>query len=257
MPGMTGMIDTGLLEYGVLGPLTVGYGEYRMPLTPGGTGEKIIAILLEHLSTYLSAAAIAEMLGTTEAAVHTQMSRLRGTYQAGGHKLPVSLGSKAGYRLNIRREQVDANRFRDLFASAQTALAASRLDSALLALDEALSLWRGDAVMAGLEFPGLTFSSAEELYRLQFQARIQWCDVNLDLNRPWQALPTAERLVAREPLSQPAVERLVRAEVPTLGREKALGTCQAFRTRLENERCMQPDTSFTWLQQRIADGKDV
>lgn len=254
---MAGMLDSRLLKYSLLGPVEVRRADFRMPISPGGHAEKIIAILLIQSGQSVLARELAELLGTTERAAHTAIYRLRGTFKAAGFEFPVPPRSKAGYRLEVEHDQVDANRFWDLADSATAAIAQNRLEAALKYLDEALSLWRGGEPIGGLDFPSFrqANSKARTLKMRRLEAELQRCDINLRLGQHWKALGSARSLAADHRLSQPVHERLVIAESRTLGPDEALSTCKDFRDRLDAERCSQPGASFKELQNKFSQGE--
>lgn len=248
---MPGTFDASLFEYSLLGSVVVSYGERRVPLPPGGNAEKIIAILLTRDGEYVTARELSELLGTSERVVHTAVYRLHERFESLGLELPVNKRDRQGYRLEFKPHHLDANRFQDLVVAAQEAAAQGDPEAALKYLDETLSLWRGDEFIAGHDSTAIARSMTVDLTRLRERARLLWCDITLDLNQPWDALPTAERLVDQDPLSQPAAERLVRSQIPTLGPYKAQQTCKDYCDRLEAAYAGKPTASFRRLQEEI------
>lgn len=174
-------------------------------------------------------------------------------------ELPVPERSKAGYRLEIERDQVDANRFWALTDSAGDAIARGHLETALGHLDDALNLWRGREPLGGLDLPSFTEASnmALTLKARRLGAELRRCDLNLDLDRPWKALALAQNLAedADNQLSVPVHERLVISESRTLGPFRALNSCIAFRARLDAESCSPPGQRFHQLQALFSEGK--
>lgn len=255
---MAGTLDAGLLTYGVLGPVEARSGDCRVELSPGGRAEKIIAILLVRHGEHVSVRELAELLGTTEGAVHTAVYRLRATFEAAGLELPIPSRPKAGYQLEIARGQIDANRFWDLADWAADAFTRGDLEAALEHLDRALALWRGKEPLGGLDFPSFRQASrmTQALKTRRLGAELKRCDLNLDLNRPWKALALAQDLAedADHQLSVPVHERLVISESRTLGPMNALDTCKAFRDRLDSESCSSPGPRFNELQAKFSNG---
>lgn len=256
---MTGTIQAELLAYGVLGPVEVRCGDCPIGLSRGGLAEKIIAILLVRQGEYVSARELAELLGTTERAVHTAIYRLRGIFRVADCELPIPQRSKAGYRLEIDRDQVDANRFWDLTDSAGDAIARGRPEIALEDIDEGLGLWRGREPLGGLDLPSFKQASSlvQSLKTRRLGAELRRCDLTLDLGRPWKALALAQNLAeeADYQLNVPVHERLVITESRTLGPAKALNTCIELRARLDAESCSSPGQRFNELQALFSRGE--
>src|SRR5262249_6358945 len=74
--------------------------------------------------------------------VHEYVSRLRAAFG----EAPVIATRAPGYLVEREACELDSGRFGELLEAARSAVAAEEPDEALKAYDEALGLWRGDAL---------------------------------------------------------------------------------------------------------------
>jgi len=140
------------MEFRILGPLEV-HGENGAvalgPIKP----RAVLAVLLLHRNQPVSAQRIAaELWGDEEPAdatktVQVYVSRLR---KALGDPEAIAT-TPAGYRLRVRPQELDAERFERSLEAGRSALGAGRPEQAAAVLGEALALWRGPP-LAELEF---------------------------------------------------------------------------------------------------------
>lgn len=95
--------------------------------------------------------------------MHTHIRRLRPWL--GAHGIPASVVKtvESGYRLNVDRASVDAHRFCELVQQGLS-LAPAMPPLAAAILEEALSLWRADALMYSWQGPS-TAAAAEQLHQ--------------------------------------------------------------------------------------------
>ena len=130
--------------YGLLGPVEVRVDGRAVPL-PGARQRLVLAMLLVDANRVVPADRLVDELweaalpADPRGALRTQVSRLRRALGPAGGDLATAEG---GYRLTVRRSQLDVARFEDMLAEADEASG----KQALRLLDEALALWRGPAV---------------------------------------------------------------------------------------------------------------
>ncbi|WP_371572322.1 BTAD domain-containing putative transcriptional regulator [Streptomyces sp. NBC_01314] len=151
-----------------------------------------------------------------------------------------------GYVLGVERAAVDLHRFHDLVAGARTA---GQDDRAAALFDQALGLWRGDA-LAGLDTPWINTlrttldqeRRGAELDRTDIQLRRgQHTDLLADLARRAEAHPLDERLAGQFLLA------LYRCGRPA----DALHGYEWLRQRLAGELGCDPSPPLRRLHQRM------
>src|SRR6187200_556976 len=140
------------MDFRILGPLEVHGDGGALPL--GATKPRaVLAVLLLHANQPVSAERLAVALWGDDApagatrTVQVHVSRLR---KALGDAEAVAT-TPAGYRLRVRRDELDAERFERGVEAGRRALGAGSPDQAAVLLREALALWRGPP-LADLEF---------------------------------------------------------------------------------------------------------
>src|SRR5688500_6754952 len=140
---MDGGADDSRTMYEVLGPIRVVDGGKEVVI-PGLLQRRLLAALLLHRNRVVSADRLAEMLwpdagsAPGAGALHSHLSRLR-------QRVPTMLIAHhpPGYVLRVAESDLDVHHFERAVHEA----AASRRDggdAALVELDDALRLWRGD-----------------------------------------------------------------------------------------------------------------
>src|SRR3954471_640207 len=129
------------MEFQILGPLEVRGARGAVALV-GIKPRAVLAVLLLHANEPVSAERLALALWGEDApagaskTVRVYVSRLR---KALGDPDAVTT-TPAGYRLRVRPDELDADRFQRGVAEARLALAADEPDRAAVMLDEALAL---------------------------------------------------------------------------------------------------------------------
>src|SRR3954471_11076095 len=140
------------MEFQILGPLDV-RGEHGAVALVGIRPRAVLAVLLLHANQPVTAERLAVALWGQEApsgatrTVHVYVSRLR---KALGDPEAIET-TPAGYRLRVRPEELDAERFKRGVETGRRALGDGRPEQAARLLREALELWRGSP-LAELEF---------------------------------------------------------------------------------------------------------
>ena len=146
------------MRFGVLGPVEVRRDGYELLL--GGPKQRaLLAILLLHANEVVSRDRLADGLwgerppSSVEHTLDNYVSRLRKALD------PDRLIRRApGYVLHVEPNELDSDRFEQLFRAGREALARGDATAASTALRTALGLWRGPALADVLEEP---FAAAE------------------------------------------------------------------------------------------------
>jgi DNA-binding SARP family transcriptional activator len=134
-----------LVRFGILGPVQVDVDGTQVRL--GRRRERLIlGLLLLEAGSPVAVGRLIELVwpgqppSSPRAALHTYLSRLRGTLLRAGASSSLITVEQRGYRIDAQRDSVDACRFADLVETA-TIIREPTRRSAQLA--EALALWRG------------------------------------------------------------------------------------------------------------------
>lgn len=189
---------------------------------------------------------------TAVRSLHSHVARLRLALDASGLG-GVLRTREPGYLLAIDATVVDACRFEQQTRAARDGLAAGMASWAADALEQALDLWRGEA-LADAEPIGWTAAEAARLEDLRLAARLDHCELLTCLGRPDEALGEVERLLAADPTR----ERLVGLRMLALagsGRQtEALNAYQRLRVRLADELGVDPSPELADLHTALLRG---
>lgn len=167
----------------------------------------ILAILALRCGTEVRSDELIEEIGlagtsrTAVNALHAHIVRLR--RWLGEHGAPADLvhTTNSGYRLTLPRDAVDAHRFVDLVERALD-LAPTGAPSVVVAiLEDALSLWRGDA-LADVIDGQMVATAADTLGQWRTVAWETLLDAWIVLERYNRVIPAARTLVAESPLNE-------------------------------------------------------
>lgn len=133
-------------------------------------------------------------------ALHAHIARLRRWLAVHGASELLET-DHSGYRLNVDRCTVDAHRFveqaeRALKLAPDTPLVVATM------LEDALALWRGDALLDALDGP-IAATAAGELHRLRDAARATILDAWISLGYNQKVILNARKFIAEDPLNEP------------------------------------------------------
>jgi DNA-binding SARP family transcriptional activator len=188
-----------VIEYGVLGPLTVSRRGVALPV-PTKMLRRLLALLLAHAGSPVSADLLIEHLwagqppASARRTLSAYVSRLRGL-----HLPDASVESGAGgYALRPLPGQLDAARFGHLAAQSREAGARGSADVAVALARDALGLWRGPAY-DGLRDLEPVAAEASRLEQLRLSAFEYWASLLLDAGRADEALAGLQEMVTENP----------------------------------------------------------
>lgn len=172
----------------------------------------------------------------------------RALVTAGKESVVVTQGS--GYGLQVDADAIDAVRFERLVGAARTHLSAGELDPALAAVDEALGLWRGEALA---DVADLAFATGERtrLEELRLSAQEDRIDLLLALGRHGEAVGSAEALTATEPLRERVRGQLMLGLYRSGRAPDALAVFARHRESLVDELGLDPSPQLQDLAHRI------
>jgi DNA-binding SARP family transcriptional activator len=238
------------LEFRILGPLEA-WDEGSEVALGGPKPRALLAVLLLHANEVLSADRLVDELWgegsphDAAAALRVNVSRLR-------KALPpnVLTTRSPGYVVRVEPNALDLHRFERLVDEGRSLLARGLAAGGSERLREALSLWRGPALVdfAYESFAQAPIARLEEIRLAAVELRI---DADLALGRHDELVGELEELVAEHPLR----ERLRRCLMTALyrsGRQaEALDAYQHARRALVDGLGIEPSAELRDLEQAI------
>jgi DNA-binding SARP family transcriptional activator len=199
------------IEVNLLGPMQIRHEEVDMTL-PGKKLRILLAALAFRGGDWVRRDELIEELdlgGTSDAVntLHAHISRSRRWLQryTGHGQVLQSVGSN--YRLAVDRSAIDAHVFTDRLERT-LAMATAAPSVAATMLQEALSLWRGDALVDA-NYGAITAHAAEELHRLRAVAREKLLENWLELRAHHKIIVYARAFIDNDPLNERLWELLV------------------------------------------------
>ncbi len=243
------------MQFRVLGPLEVSQAERVW--SPGGPKErKLLAVLALRVGEVVSVDAIADALWDgapphrLTKSVQVYVARLRAALDPTRAGDSVIRTTAPGYRLDVDRVEIDANRFADLIRQAREAVEHGEPVQAETSVDAALALWRGTPYA---EFADSEYFSAE--VRRLTEIRLAGLDVRLAANlaqgRHAELVVEAERLCAEYPLREGFWVHLVTALYRCGRQADALAALRRVRTLLADEIGADPSEELQALERRV------
>ncbi|MFD9036145.1 BTAD domain-containing putative transcriptional regulator [Streptomyces sp. NPDC059567] len=240
----------------LLGPVGAGTDD-AMPIDVGGVRLRmLLARLALEGGRPVSVDALVDGLWGTDSpaeagnALQALASRLRKALRGAATLESVA----GGYRLSVRDEDVDAQRFEELAARGKRELAAGRLDEAASVLAEALALWRGPALADVLDAP-FARAAATRLDDLRAAAAEDRFDAELRLGRYAEVLADLESAGAERPLSERVAGLRMRA-LSAAGRQSdALAVYERMRGRLGDELGVDPSVELQEIHLALLRGE--
>ncbi|WP_163547337.1 BTAD domain-containing putative transcriptional regulator [Candidatus Frankia nodulisporulans] len=174
------------LRFAILGPLELTVA--GVPLAIGGTQRKVLlTVLLLEVGRVVPTHRLLDAIWREAAperaqgTLRTHVSELRRRIEAGpGPQVLQRRGE--GYMLDVRPEQIDANRARRLLAQGRRAVEDGDPVSAIAPLQEAQSLWRGPSLADVADHP-FAHSYVNALTELQLDVTKTRIDADLALGR--------------------------------------------------------------------------
>ena len=178
------------------------------------------------------------------------ISRLRKALRENGARESPLLTRPGGYLLRLEPDQLDVATFEHLLAEGQQALAAGEAALAATALEEALSLWRGEP-LADLALEPFARIAVERLAELRLRAVEAQIEAGLALGRHATLVPELEALVAREPLREGLRRQLMLALYRCDRQAAALEVYRTTQRLLKDELGLAPSHELARLERLI------
>ena len=234
-------------EFRILGPLEITLGERA--ISPGGRRERaILAILLLNIGEVVSVERLIDGVwgdarpSSAKHMVHEYVSRLRQTLV---EVSPVTT-RPPGYVLDSACATLDVREFRRLIAAARRQPHAEALRS----YDQALTLWRGDA-LADVALEGdaqIAAARLDQERRLVDEERI---DCALALGQHLQLIPELEHRVEEAPLRERTRAQLMLALYRAGRQTEALDRYRDGRALLVEHAGVEPGPDLHQLERAI------
>ncbi|MFG3114876.1 BTAD domain-containing putative transcriptional regulator [Streptomyces sp. NPDC048197] len=248
-------MDTGEVSVGLLGPLQVAHRGKSYGVGPN-RARALLAVLALSAQEVVSIDFLIDELLTDR-----PWKNPKNALQAGVHRLRDALEritgtpgtlmvrtSANGYLLDVPPARVDAHRF-DTLAAQGAALLPHAPDGAVAVLEEALALWRGDAlldVLGGLRcqnqmsrLASQRLSTLEDLYEAKL------------VGGGYRVVNGLEQLALEHPERERLTELLMVALYRSGRQQEALATFQRVRSWLQDELGVEPGRKLRSLQRAI------
>lgn len=232
-----------IVEYRVLGPLEVLLDGEPVPL-PSARGRTLLAALLLRPNRFVSVDELVELVWEGEPpdperahkTLHTVVMRLR---QALGAANCVRTET-GGYRAEVRPEQLDLSRFRDLVEQDELATA--------------LALWRGP-VLANVSCDSLHRDEVLPLLEERLNALERRIEQDLTAGRSGELVGELQELTARHPLRDRFWGQLMLALYRSGQHAGALAVYRQVSEMLAEELGLDPAPALQRLHEQILRGE--
>ena len=249
-------LTTGM-DFRILGPLEV-VDEGRSLALGGSRLRALLAVLLLHANeTVTSDRLIDDLWGErppagAARAVQVQISRLRKALasEAADGLDSVVVTRERGYELRLDPEHIDAHRFERLVAAGRSELAGGDPERAASALEEALSLWRGEP-LAELAYEPFAQSEIARLDDLRLAALELLMDAKLALGGHAEVVGQLGVLIGEHPYRERFRAQLMLALYRCDRQVDALQAYQDARRVLVEELGIEPGEHLRELERAI------
>ena len=245
------------LRVGVLGPVMAWYGDQELPVGQPRQ-QAVLGILAMRANRVISRGELVDAVWgqdppvSAEGGIYTYVAGLRRVIEPnrslrGPGRVLVSSG--AGYVLHLVPGQPDAVAFEQDLGRARQLRKGGDTTGAVIALDSALSLWRGIA-FAGVPGP---FAETERvrLGELHSAAAEERADVLLSLGRHEEVVPDLTAMVADNPLRE-RMRGLLMIALYRCGRQaEALRVFAEGRKVLAEELGIDPGGDLSRIHQQV------
>ncbi len=239
------------MEFRLLGPVEAVRDGRSLPLG-GSKPRALLALLALSANDVVSRDRLLEALwperppGSADHSLDVHVSRLRKALEP--DKPLVTRGG--GYVLEVDPERIDVRRFERLLAAGREANAVGKPEDALVAVEAALGLWRGDA-LGDLAYEGFARDDVPRLEELRLVATEERIDAELALGHQDRLVPELEALISKHPLRERPRGQLMLALYRAGRQAEALRVYSDARMRLVDELGIEPSQALRELEQAI------
>lgn len=238
------------MEFRLLGLLEARADGGLVPIVRGRESA-LLALLLINANDPLSTDRIVEELWGDAApanavkSVHIYISRLRKAL--GSDRIETT---PAGYRLHVASDELDVARFERVAADGRAALEADELESAEAAFDDALGLWREEA-LGDFRFDSFAQAEIRRLEELRDATVADRADVRIARGQGLHVVAELEALIERGPLWERPRALLMRALYLAGRQADALELYRQTRELLDDELGIEPGPQLQGLERAI------
>ncbi len=250
-----------LLEFRVLGPLTIRDGAVELPIRGRGQQLMLAALLLSANRTVTIDRLVHAVWGadvpvTAEGQIRDRIRLLRKTLSecpSVADPAEVLATTEGGYRLSLGAGTTDLDRFRRAAEAGHAALAVGRFAEAAALLRDALAVWR-DTPFAGLDAEWLCVPIDGWLERRMSveEARV---DADLRCGHHQQVIAELTELIAAHPLRERLRAQLITALAQAGRTAEALESYQAARHLLAEELGVEPGPHLQQVHGQLLRGE--
>ena len=237
----------------LLGPFEVRLDRGELVSLGGLRQRALLAILTLHANEVVSTDHLVDALWGERppaTAVHTVqvfVSRLRNALGLAGERLATR---PPGYALELRVDEIDADRCERLYSSARTALADGDAGKAAASLQDAMALWRGSP-LAEFTYEPFAQAAIARLEELRMSCREELIEAELALGRHAEAVAELEAFVREQPFRERPRGQLMLALYRSGRQAEALEAFQQARHALVEELGVEPSAALRELEQAI------
>ncbi|QXV55930.1 BTAD domain-containing putative transcriptional regulator [Amycolatopsis sp. TNS106] len=248
------MDEVSSLTVRLLGGSPARHGEGEIALGPAQR-QAVFATLALHAGQFVSRREIIDAVwgerppASATGIVYTYVSALRRALEPAGEPL---VASRAGYRLDLPKQQVDVHVFEAELERARTHRIAGSPERELESLRSALGQWRGSA-LDGIPGPFAETQRAR-LNELRMNALERQAEVALHLGAYRELVGELAVLVERHPLREGLHRMLITALFRSGRQAEALAAFDRARETIIEQSGLEPGPELLALRQRVLDG---
>ena len=241
------------MEFRILGPVEAVHDSRTLPIGPRARG--VLAMLLLDANRVVSADRLAAelwpSLGPAKAAANLQvrLTELRRALRTTGDAERL-VTRPPGYVIGVSVDELDVLRFEQLAATGRAALAGGDATGAVRLLDDALALWRGQA-LADLGDRLFAVTERARLADARLDAVESRVDALLACGRHQETIAELEELTAEHPLRERFWAQRLLALYRCDRQADALAAYRAVRAVLVGQLGIEPGPELRQLEGRI------
>jgi DNA-binding SARP family transcriptional activator len=246
-----------VMEFGLLGPLTVRCGPHAVPVRPGHQRSLLAALLLDANQVVASGELAGVLWGagpppSARVTIRNYVKRLRQALGDGGRDRLST--EPRGYLIRVEADELDVSRFEGLVRSAQAAMRGHSWDRAAAQAGAALALWRGEP-LADIDSEALIVQeAARRLGELRLQALETRIEAELHLGGHAEVIAELQHLAGAFPLREHLHALRLLALYRSGRRGEALAAYREARNVLVEELGTEPAAELQRLHRQILAG---
>lgn len=241
----------------LLGSLRVRVGERDIPIRGSRLGAVLAALLLNGNQTVtvaqLGRAIWMEPPRAAASNIRTYIAQLRAALAAAGEPSSRLVTDPAGYRLTVRRGELDVWRFEELAEAGEFAVEDGNPADAMRSLEHALQLWHGEP-FGGLSAGPLLHAYATQLDDRRIAVIERWADAAMAAGQAERAARELAPLVKAYPLRERLWGSLMLALYRSGRQAEALSAYQDLYRLFNEELAISPSEPLQRLNRQIITG---